>query len=56
MRKILSAEQKNKWSLIGGISGLLVGFWLIFINKNNLGFVPGILGALLLIIRRNNGK
>ena len=40
-----------KWNkkLIGGIAGLVLGFWMIFVLKQNLGFVPAILGALLLI-------
>ncbi len=50
---MLNNKQKRVYSFIGGIAGLVVGFWFIFINKNNIGFIPTILGALLLLIRRN---
>lgn len=51
----LTLDQKRKWSLIGGISGLIVGFYMLFIIKNMWGFVPAIMGALLLVVKRNNG-
>ena len=51
----LTLDQKRKWSLIGGIAGLITGFGIIFLFKNNLGFVPAIMGALLLVIKRNHG-
>lgn len=46
-------DRKKFWSFIGGISGLLVGGFMIFYYKDNLGFIPAILGASLLIFRRN---
>jgi len=42
---------KKKWSMIGGISGFIMGFWILFINKDMLGFFPAICGAILLIWR-----
>lgn len=51
----LSTSQKKKWSLIGGIAGLITGFGMIFFFRNNWGFIPGIMGALLLIVERDNG-
>lgn len=51
----LTKNQRKRWSLIGGVSGLITGFGMIFLFKNNLGFIPAILGALLLVVRRNNG-
>ena len=51
----LTLDQKRKWSLIGGIAGLITGFGLIFFFKNNWGILWGLIGALLLVIRRNNG-
>lgn len=45
-------RQKQKWSLIGGISGLIVGFAMIFFFNNHWGFIPGVLGALLLLVSR----
>ena len=52
VRKKLTKKQKSQRSLIGGIAGLVIGFWLIFITKSNLGFVPAILGTLLLVLKR----
>lgn len=51
---MLDKHQKKVYSLIGGIAGLVVGFWFIFIIKNNLGFIPAFLGALLLILKRKD--
>lgn len=45
-------QNKKRRSLVGGIMGLAVGFWMIFIMKDNLGFLPAILGAILLIMKR----
>lgn len=46
---ILGFKTRQGRALIGGVLGLIVGFWMIFIVKDNLGFIPGILGALLLV-------
>jgi len=51
----LTLDQKRKWSLIGGVCGFISGFYLIFITKNNLGFLLAIMGAILLIFGRRNG-
>jgi membrane-bound ClpP family serine protease len=55
MKRYREKYFKKNWSLIGGIAGLVLGFYLIFIIKNNWGFVFTIMGALLLIIKRNDG-
>ena len=47
-----SLKDKRRRALIGGIMGLSVGFWMIFIVKDNFGFLPAILGSLLLLLRR----
>jgi len=49
----MKKKQRKFWSFIGGIAGLITGGWMIFIAKDNLGFLPSILGAILLIWKRN---
>ena len=44
--------KKKSLQLIGGISGLIIGAWIIFITKSNLGFIPAIMGVLLLILKK----
>lgn len=53
LRKRLNKKQKAKRSLIGGIMGLIIGFYMLFIIQTNLGLIPAILGVILLIIPRN---
>lgn len=43
---------KKRLSLWGGIAGLTVGAWLIFISGDNNGFFFAAFGALLLIRSR----
>lgn len=52
LKKRLTFQQKSRRSLIGGIGGLIIGFWVIFVTKSSLGFIPAILGMLLLILHR----
>lgn len=42
-------KKKINISLLGGIAGLVLGFWMIFITNDNFGFLPALAGALLLI-------
>lgn len=49
IRKKPTLKQKSRRALIGGIAGLIIGFWVLFITKSNLGFIPSILGCLLLM-------
>ncbi len=44
-------ERKQRVAFFGGISFLALGFWMIFIAKDNLGFIPGIIGTLLIFWR-----
>ncbi|MBU0893870.1 MAG: hypothetical protein KKB88_00335 [Nanoarchaeota archaeon] len=46
---MINKSQKKTLSLIAGISGLIVGFWMIFVTKNNFGFIPSIIGTILLL-------
>lgn len=46
-------KQKKFWSFVGGISGLIIGGYMIFYVKDNLGFLPALLGVILLIWKRN---
>lgn len=55
MRRRLTKKQREKWSLIGGISGFLVAGYLIFIEKTNLGFIPLAMAVIILVFRRRNG-
>lgn len=48
----LSNLSKKRKSLIVGIFGLLIGGYMIFIWKDNLGFIPAIIGAFLLVWKR----
>lgn len=45
-------EQRKKTAFYGGIAGLVIGFWMIFIAKDNFGFLPAVLGVILLIYGR----
>lgn len=38
--------------LIGGISGIILGGWMIFYLKDNFGFIPAVMGMLLLTWRK----
>lgn len=49
----MDKKRKAFWRLVGGISGLITGGGMIFLYKNNLGFIPFILGVILLLY---NGK
>lgn len=49
----MNKKRKQFWRLVGGISGLIVGGGMIFVYKDNLGFIPAILGVILLLY---NGK
>jgi len=52
-KREFTKEQKEKYALIGGIAGLLVGFWMIFFTASKYwGFIPSIMGAILLIFGR----
>jgi len=44
-------QRKQRVAFFGGLAFLVVGFWMLFIAKDNLGFLPGILGALLILWR-----
>jgi len=49
----MEKSKKQFWSFLGGIMGLITGGYMIFYSKDNWGFLPAILGALMLIWRRN---
>jgi len=51
----MNKQQKKKWSFLGGVAGLVLGAYLLFALKNIWGLVFTIMGALLLIIKRNDG-
>jgi len=42
---------KQKTAVIAGLLFLVIGFWMIFTAKDNLGFLPAILGSLLVLWR-----
>jgi len=42
-------SQKKRYVLWAGVSGLLMGAWILFYLRNKLGFVFAIIGALILI-------
>lgn len=44
-------KRKQKNAFYAGILFMAVGFWMIFVVQDNLGFIPSILGALLLYWR-----
>lgn len=50
----LTLKQKKRWALAGGVSGFIIGGWMLFITKTFWGFVPAILGATLLIFGRRS--
>lgn len=50
MRK-RSKEEKKRIAFFSGLLFLILGFWMIFIAKDNLGFIPGIIGSLLMFWR-----
>lgn len=45
---------KKSLRLIGGIAGLITGGGMIFVYKDNWGFIPLILGVILLLINNDN--
>ena len=45
----LTQIQKRKRAVIGGMFGLIVGGWMIFAMKDNLGFIIAGIGLILLI-------
>lgn len=48
---MVNKKHREKVAFLGGISFLALGFWMIFIAKDNLGFIPGILGSFLIFWR-----
>lgn len=44
----LTKKQKKIYSLIGGISGLIVGGWIIFYLKDMRGFIITIASLILI--------
>lgn len=48
----LNKQQRQKWRFWGGVAGFISGAWMIFYLKDNLGFLPAILGTLLLLWER----
>ncbi len=49
-KRTFTQVEKNRYALIGGVSGLVLGFWMIFFTSSRFfGFVPAIMGAILLI-------
>lgn len=51
MRKRRTKQQKQKIAFFSGILFITIGFWMIFVSKDKLGFIPGIIGAILLAYR-----
>ena len=51
MRRKLTKRQKERSAFFGGLAFVIVGFWMIFIAKDNLGFLPAILGTILMLWR-----
>ena len=43
---------KINFQVWGGITGLILGGYMIFINQDNWGFLPSMAGALLLLRRK----
>lgn len=50
MRK-LTIPQKKVRAFYSGLGLLLIGFYFIFIKHQNTGFIPAILGAILMLWR-----
>lgn len=48
VRKSTKEQRARKFFLVG-LLFLAIAFWMIFISKDNLGFIPGFLGALLVL-------
>jgi len=46
-------KQKRTYGFYASIAALLIGAWMIFYLKNNWGFVPSIIGAFYLILKKN---
>ncbi len=47
----LTKEQKKVRAFYSGLGLLILGFYIIFLKHNNVGFIPSILGALLMLWR-----
>jgi hypothetical protein len=45
----LTDQQKRKRRIIAGIFGFIVGGWMIFIAKDNFGFLIAIISAIILL-------
>lgn len=45
-------QLKKVWRFWGGVSGLLLGAWIIFYLKYIGGFIPAIIGAYLLTVEK----
>lgn len=48
-------RDKKRRAFIGGVSALIVGAWMIFVSKDNLGFIPALLG-IIIILFGNKGR
>jgi len=48
-RQRLKPRQKQRKAFFAGLLLLSIAFWMIFISQDNFGFVPGIIGAFLLL-------
>lgn len=46
--KRLSKIKRQRKIFYAGMLFMGIGFWMIFIARDNFGFIPGIIGALLL--------
>ena len=49
----MNKSQRRFWAFWGGISGLVIGGYMIFYLKDLRGFIPAIVGASLLTIKHN---
>lgn len=49
IRKRPTQRQRDSRALMGGIAGILIGGWVLFIAKDKLGFIPSFLGIILLM-------
>ena len=45
----ITTEQKKVKSFYAGLGLLILGFYIIFIRKDNLGFIPSIIGSILIL-------
>lgn len=46
-----SRLRKKRTAFLGGLAFVILGFWMIFVAKDNLGFLPGIIGTMLIMWR-----